>query len=399
MASTILDASNPALIKESTEIKIYDSFDHLDLPENLLRGIYAHGFTKPSAIQSKGIKPMVDKRDTLAQAQSGTGKTGTFVIGSLSGLDPSIPKPQIMVLVHTRELADQIHKVFKSIGQFMKVKVLWAVGGNNLRDDIRALEEGVHVIVGCPGRVYDLASRGLIDRSNMRYLILDEADQMLTDLFYKQVMCILEKGFPATTQVALFSATMPETVISVAEKILKNPVRILIPPDAVKLDGIVQYFVPISRIDYKVECLADLYKNLNIAQAVIFCNQRKTAEHLAQKMTELGYPITCLHGELDKKERQKRMTEFMSGDCRAMIATDIIARGIDVQQLSLVINYELPNNREDYVHRIGRAGRFGRKGTTINLLLPEEEPLMKDIVEHYHMVLQELPERVDMIAL
>jgi translation initiation factor 4A len=382
------------VLTPSDDVKLYKEFDEMNLPENLLRGIYAYGFEKPSAIQEKGIVPIAEGRDVLAQAQSGTGKTGTFVIGSLSRVDETIKKPQVLVLVHVRELAQQIEKVAKALGTFMNLQVLCAVGGNPLRDDIRQLEGGAQFIVGTPGRVFDLVNRNVLDRSEIRVLIMDEADQMLEDLFYKQVMCILEKGFPEKTRVALFSATMPEQVVEVANKILNDPVRVLIKPAAVRLEGIQQFFVPLDREDHKFECICDLYKNLNISQAVIFCNKRQKAEMLAERMTAQGYPVTCLHGELEKPERTRRMKQFIEGSTRVMVATDIIARGIDVQQISLVINYELPTNRENYVHRIGRAGRFGRKGTTINMLLPEEEGMMKDISEHYDMKVLPLPDSI-----
>ena len=382
------------VLTPSDDVKLYEEFDQMNLPENLLRGVYAYGFEKPSAIQQKGIVPIAEGRDVLAQAQSGTGKTGTFVIGSLSRVDEAIKKPQVLVLVHVRELAQQIEKVAKALGNFMNLQVLCAVGGNPLRDDIRQLEGGAQFIVGTPGRVFDLVNRNVLDRSDIRVLIMDEADQMLEDLFYKQVMCILEKGFPEKTRVALFSATMPEQVVEVANKILNHPVRVLIKPAAVRLEGIQQFFVPLDREDHKFECICDLYKNLNISQAVIFCNKRQKAEMLAERMTAQGYPVTCLHGELEKPERTRRMKQFIEGSTRVMVATDIIARGIDVQQISLVINYELPTNRENYVHRIGRAGRFGRKGTTINMLLPEEEGMMKDISEHYDMKVVPLPDSI-----
>lgn len=386
-------------ILEPTEVPVTNSFDDMSLPDELLRGIYSYGFERPSAIQSKAIVPMVQGRDVLAQAQSGTGKTGTFVIGSLSHLNPAVPKPQVLILVHVRELAEQIAKVARSISSAMKTKVLCAVGGNSLQADIRALEEGAQFIVGTPGRIYDLMSRGVLDRSEIKVLIMDEADQMLEDLFYKQVMCILEMGFPAATQVALFSATMPEKVIAVADKILNNPVRILIPPTAVRLEGIQQFYIDLDREDHKFECICDLYKHLNITQAVIFCNKRQKAEMLSEKLSAQGFPITCLHGELEKVDRQRRMEQFIQGQTRVMIATDIISRGIDVQQLSLVINYELPTNMESYVHRIGRAGRYGRKGTTINLLLPEETSRMKEIANLYGMAVTPFPDDTSKLAM
>jgi len=386
-------------LESTPDLAVATTFDEMGLPDDLLRGIYGHGFERPSQIQSRAIVPIVQGRDLIAQAQSGTGKTGTFVIGSLAHLDQAVKKPQVLILVHVRELAQQIAKVAVAIGSAMKVKVLCAVGGNSLRDDIRALEEGAQFIVGTPGRIFDLVNRNVLDRGEIRVLIMDEADQMLEDLFYKQVMCILEKGFPTTTKVALFSATMPEKVVEVANKILNDPVRILIPPTAVRLEGIQQFYINLDREDHKFECICDLYKHLNITQAVIFCNKRQKAEMLAEKMGAQGYPITCLHGELEKGERARRMEQFIKGTTRVMIATDIIARGIDVQQISLVINYELPTNTENYVHRIGRAGRYGRKGTTINLLLPEEEGAMTEISELYGMVLERFPEDTSKLAL
>jgi translation initiation factor 4A len=384
---------------EIIEIPITSSFDEMKLPDDLLRGIYSYGFERPSDIQQKAIVPMVQGRDVLAQAQSGTGKTGTFVIGSLSHVDPAVHKPQVLILVHVRELAEQIAKVATALSSVMKTKVLCAVGGNALQNDIRALEDGAQFIVGTPGRIYDLINRGVLDRSEIRVLIMDEADQMLEDLFYKQVMCILEQGFPVATKVALFSATMPEKVIAVADKILNNPVRILIPPTAVRLEGIQQFYIDLDREDHKFECICDLYKHLNITQAVIFCNKRQKAEILSEKLSAQGFPITCLHGELEKGERQRRMKQFIEGQTRVMIATDIISRGIDVQQLSLVINYELPTNMESYVHRIGRAGRYGRKGTTINLLLPEEAGRMKEISALYGMNVTPFPDDTSKLAM
>jgi translation initiation factor 4A len=386
---TFIDPANN--LTPSEDVKVYTAFEDMSLPDNLLRGIFSYGFERPSDIQTKGIVPIAERRDVIGQARSGTGKTGTFVIGSLATVDESIKKPQVLVLVHVRELAQQIAKVADAIGSYMKLQVLCAVGGNSLREDIHCLENGAQFIVGTPGRVYDLISRNALDRSEIRVLIMDEADQMLEDMFYKQIMAILEKGFPEKTRVALFSATMPEQVRSVAEKILNNPVRILVEPEEVRLDGIQQFYINLDREDHKFECICELYKNLNISQAVIFCNKRMKAEHIAEKMSSQGYPVTCIHGELEKAERTNRMRQFISGETRVMVATDIIARGIDVQQISLVINYELPPNRENYVHRIGRAGRFGRKGTTINLLIPEEAEMMKMIATHYGMMLTALP--------
>lgn len=376
---------------EPTDVKIYNTFDEMSIPDNLLRGIYAHGFERPSEIQKRAIVPLRDGNDLIAQAQSGTGKTGTFCIGALCRIDTTIMRPQIIVLCPTRELAQQIEKVASAIGSYMGLKVYSATGGTPIRDDLRAMEKGVHFVVGTPGRVYDLMNRGALNRKEIRVLILDEADQMLEARFKEQIMCILELGFPAQTQVGLFSATMPEEVIEVANKLLQNPTRILIPPEEVTLDGISQYKVTLQRDDFKFEVLCDIYKQLNINQALIYCNKRQRAEWLAEKMSAEGFPLTCIHGEMDVDDRRKRMQGFRSGDVRVLISTDLLARGIDVQQVSLVINFELPPQRENYIHRIGRSGRFGRKGCAINLIGPDELRPMKELEDFYQTKVEELP--------
>jgi len=391
-----MDTSNvtPAVtesVKPEYIVKDYATFDEMPLPENLLRGIYTYGFEKPSAIQRKAIMPIADGHDLLAQAQSGTGKTGTFCIGSLSRVDPLIKDTQVLVLVPTRELSQQIEKVAQNIGQHIPITTYSATGGTPLRDDIKALEKGVHFVVGTPGRIFDLMRRNIIRRSSIRVLIMDEADQMLEDRFKEQVMCILGLGFPQQTRVSLFSATMPQEVIDVANDILQNPVKILIPPEEVTLEGIKQYYVDVENDEWKYDALADIYGNLTINQAIIYCNKRQKAEWLADKMTANGFTLNCIHGDMDVAERKKRMQDFRSGNVRVLISTDLLARGIDVQQVSLVINFELPPQRENYIHRIGRSGRYGRKGTAINILCKEERDALKDIEKFYSTTISELP--------
>lgn len=376
----------------SSDLKLYDTFDDMQLPEQVLRGIYSMGFERPSAIQQKGIVPIKEGRDILAQAQSGTGKTGTFTIGSLCRIDPALKKTQVLVLVPVRELAQQIETVVKSLSTFMGISVYAATGGTPMREDLRALEKGAQFVIGTPGRIFDLMNRKALARENVRVLIMDEADQMLEDRFKEQVMCILEMGFPRETQVALFSATMPIEVVEVANKLLRDPVRILVPPEAVTLDGIKQYMVMLDKEEFKYEVLCDLYQHLNINQALIYCNKRQRAEWLAEKMNGQGFPLSVIHGEMDVEERRRRMADFRKGVVRIMISTDMLARGIDVQQVSLVINFELPTQRENYIHRIGRSGRFGRKGCAINLLCTEEGRLMEDIEKHYGTKVEQLPQ-------
>ena len=393
------DVVSDGSILPSPDLKIYDSFDSMNLPEKLLRGIYAHGFERPSDIQTKGIIPIKEGRDILAQARSGTGKTATFCIGSMCKINPELKKPQVLVLVHVRELAMQIKNVATALSEYIGISCYCATGGTPIRDDLKALEKGAQFIVGTPGRVYDLMSRRALGREHIKVLIMDEADQMLEDRFKEQVMCILEMGFQKDCQVALFSATMPEAVVDVAKTILQNPVRILVPPEEVTLDGISQFFVSLEREDWKYDVLCDLYKQLTINQALIYVNKRQKAEWLAEKMVAEGFPLSYIHGEMDPEERARRMRDFRSGAVRIMISTDLLARGIDIQQISLVINYELPSQRENYIHRIGRSGRFGRKGFAINLVCKEEENALKEIETHYSTKIVTLPQDLASITL
>ena len=387
------------LISATEDLRVYESFDDMELPESVLRGIYSHGFEKPSAIQKKGIVPIKEGRDVLAQAQSGTGKTGTFTIGSLSRIDPSMKRVQVLVLVPVRELAQQIEGVAKALGQHMGVSVYSATGGTPLRDDIKAIERGCQFLVGTPGRIYDLMNRNVLTSEFIRVLIFDEADQMLEDRFKEQVMCILQRGFPVETKIALFSATMDSDVIEVANQLLRDPVKILVNPEDVPLDGIKQYYIPLESEDWKYDVLCDIYQQLNINQALIYCNKRQRAEWLAEKMSTAGFPLSFIHGEMDVEERKKRMKDFRNGVVRVMISTDMLARGIDVQQVSLVINYELPNVKENYIHRIGRAGRFGRKGVTINLISKDESRARDEIQDHFKITMSELPNDLSSITL
>ena len=393
------NSSSELNVESQERVEEFMSFDTMELPQELLRGIYAYGFEKPSEIQKKGIVPIAKGRDLIAQAQSGTGKTGTFTIGSLSRIDVALKQVQILCLLPTRELAQQVELVASAIGGSMGIKTYAAMGKTPVREDIRALDRGVHFLVGTPGRIYDLMNRRAFNTANIKVIVIDEADQMLEDRFREQLQCILNLGFPSTARCALFSATMNQDVIEFAEKLLDNPVRILIAPEDVNLKGIRQYRVDLDREDWKFEVLLDLYKNLNITQALIYCNKRQKAEWLAEKMTAAGFPITCIHGDMEVRERMDRMTSFRKGDTRVLISTDLLARGIDVQQVSLVINYELPMQMDNYIHRIGRSGRYGRKGNAINLLSTDDMRSMSEIEAYYKIKVDMLPQDLSTIQL
>ena len=369
---------------------VYESFDNMMLKESLLRGIYAFGFEKPSAIQQRAIVPCTTGRDVIAQAQSGTGKTATFSISILQRIDETVPHLQALVMAPTRELAQQIQKVMISLGSYMNVKVHACIGGTSIRDDLRKLEDGVHVIVGTPGRVNDMINRGVLRTDGIKMFVLDEADEMLSRGFKDQIYEAF-KTMPQEVQVVLLSATMPVDVLDVTQRFMRDPIRILVKKEELTLEGIRQFYILLDKDEWKFGTLCDLYDAVNVTQAVIFCNTRRRVDQLTAEMTEKKFTVSCLHGDMEQGERDTIMREFRSGSSRVLITTDILARGIDVQQVSLVINYDLPSNRENYIHRIGRSGRFGRKGVAINFVTEQDQRQLKDIETFYTTVIEEMP--------
>lgn len=380
------------------EIVTYDDFDSMNLPEKLLMGIYGFGFEKPSEIQKRAIMPIVEGRDLLAQARSGTGKTGTFTIGALSRIDPKLEQVQVLILSPTHELAKQTYDVVCGIGKSMGIKAHYAVGGSPVKKDIEMIEKGCQVLIGTPGRIYDLGERGVLNRKNIRVLILDEADQMLADKFLQQVTAILKLGFPEQTRVCLFSATMPTEVVKLSDGLLHNPVKILVENREVPLEGIKQYFVALDHEEWKFDVLCDIYSQLHINQAMIYCNKQQRADWLAMKLNDAKFTVECFHGGMSHEERTKRMEEFRAGSCRVLISTDVTARGIDVQHVSTVINFDIPSDKENYIHRSGRCGRYGRKGVVINLVAPNDMYLKKDLEEHWETVWTPLPQNLKTLS-
>jgi translation initiation factor 4A len=379
------------------ELRLYETFDSMDLDMNILRGIYAKGYEKPSEIQKKAIVPLMAGRDLLAQAQSGTGKTATFTIGGISRIDPKLNAVQMVVITPTRELAEQAEKEALAVGQYIGIRVHKATGGPKVSVDLNVLIQGrgadhvPHVLAVTPGRFYDLLNRKAVNPETIRVLILDEADQMLAARFREQIHCILALRWPAHVQVALLSATMIPEITAVAKDLLRDPLTILLDPDEVSLDGIKQWYVGLEREEHKLDTLCDIYDHLSITQAAIFVNTKQKAEWLADQMKRRGFDLEYVHGELEVEERERRVSDFRTGKSRVLIATDLMGRGVDVQAVSIVINYELPLDRENYIHRIGRSGRYGRKGASINLVCPREMRMQAEIEEYYGKKINDLP--------
>ena len=349
--------------------------------------------------------------DVIAQAQSGTGKTATFSISVLQKLDPNVKACQALILAPTRELAQQIQKVVVAIGDFMSIDCHACIGGTSVRDDMQALQAGPQVVVGTPGRVQDMIQRRVLKTDSMKMFVLDEADEMLSVCIeFPQWVCVFlltiwQRGFteqiydifqllPQSTQVVLLSATMPQDVLEVTTKFMRDPVRILVKKAELTLEGIKQFYIAVEKEDWKLDTLSDLYETVTITQAVIFCNTRRKVDWLTDKLTARDFTVSAMHGDMDQNQRDLIMKEFRSGSSRVLIATDLLARGIDVQQVSLVINYDLPANRENYIHRIGRGGRFGRKGVAINFVTADDVRMMREIEQFYSTQIEEMPMNV-----
>ena len=392
-AILIMEDAKDIFFESSEDLKVLPTFDAMGLREDLLRGIYSYGFEKPSAVQQRAIDPIVKGRDVIVQSQSGTGKTCVFTVGALQMLDAALCEPQVLILSPTRELAEQSQKVAMALGDFMNVQVHACIGGKSLSEDIRRLDYGVHIVSGTPGRVFDMIQRRNLRTRSIKMLVLDEADEMLNAGFKDQVYDIY-RYLPYNTQCIVVSATLPQEILAMTQKFMRNPVRILVKRDELSLEGIKQYFIAVEKEEWKFDTLCDLYDSLIITQAVIFVNLKKKVEWLTNKMREANFTVSSMHGEMPQRERDAIMEDFRSGASRVLIATDIWGRGLDVQQVSLVINYDLPVHREQYIHRIGRSGRYGRKGVAINFVTNTDLRQLREIEQYYSTQIDEMPANV-----
>ncbi|KAH3660466.1 hypothetical protein OGAPHI_007052 [Ogataea philodendri] len=390
------EADRSLAIQTSSKVPVVGSFEEMNLKDNLLKGIYAYGFEAPSAIQSRAIMEVISGKDVIAQAQSGTGKTATFAISMLQVLDTNRSDTQALVLSPTRELAAQIQSVIRALGDFMRIRCYSCIGGKSIGQDIKQLARGQHIVSGTPGRVLDMIKRQTLNIRNIKMLVLDEADELLGKGFQDQIYEIYQY-MPSSTQVVVVSATLPSAVLSLTNRFMTNPTKILVRKEQISLEGIDQYYIQVEKEDWKFDTLCDLYDSLTITQAVIFCNTKKKVSWLSDSLRKANFTVSAMHGDMSQEERDRVMHEFRSGNSRVLISTDIWARGIDVQQVSLVINYDLPREKENYVHRIGRSGRFGRKGVAINFVTNSDAEALSDIESFFSIVIAEMPANVSEI--
>lgn len=387
-------SNNEEVIEPSYEI---NTWEELELPENILRGIYSYGFEKPSPIQQKAIKPIMMGRDVIAQAQSGTGKTATFSIGALSIIDIEKNATQVLILSPTRELTSQTSNVINSLGGMIenskneRLRVQSVFGGSAYEEKSSFSNRNTpHVICGCPGRVYDMLRRDKISIKTIKLVILDEADEMLSSGFKDQVYNIFQY-FNNDIQVALFSATLPESITPIIDKIMRNPIKISVKAEMLTLEGIGQYYIAVDDDRQKYETLKHLFSIAKLSCCIIYCNSVKRVVDLYEAMKEDEFPVCCIHSGMDHAARSQAFNQFRTGEMRVLISSNVTARGIDIQQVSVVINFDIPKCVHTYLHRIGRSGRWGRKGTGLNFVTRRDFVKMKEIESHYNTQINEMP--------
>ena len=387
--------ANDTLVNELIDDVDYSftSWDNLEISSELLRGIYSYGFEQPSPIQMKAIKPIMMTKDIIAQAQSGTGKTATFSIGVLHRISVKDNYTQALIMSPTHELTMQISSVISSLGNTITgLRVKTIVGGSSIDEDVADMRKNVpHIIVGTPGRVFDMIRRRHINVKKLKIMVLDEADEMLSTGFKEQIYNIFQY-LNSDVQIALFSATIPNEMIPLTEKFMRNPVRISVKLEQLTLEGIKQYYVALDDDNQKYDTLKDIYHKMSFNQCIIYCNSVRRVQDLYEAMKQDNFPVCCIHSNMDKQERNQAFIDFRLGSSRVLISSNVTARGIDIQQVSVVINFDIPRSVHTYLHRIGRSGRWGRKGTGINFVTRRDIYNMRSIEDFYHCQINELTE-------
>jgi len=369
-----------------------NDFDDYYLKRELLMGIYEKGYEKPSPIQEETIPIALAGRDILARAKNGTGKTASFLIPALEKTDTTKNNIQVLILVPTRELALQTSQVCKELGKHMNVQVMVSTGGTSLKDDIMRLYNNVHILVATPGRVLDLANKGVADLTKTTTMIMDEADKLLSPEFQPLIEKVID-FLPKEKQILLFSATFPVTVKQFKDRFLQKPYEVNL-MDELTLKGVTQYYAFVEERQ-KVHCLNTLFSKLQINQSIIFCNSVNRVELLAKKITELGYSCFYIHAKMLQSHRNRVFHDFRNGACRNLVSSDLFTRGIDIQAVNVVINFDFPKNSETYLHRIGRSGRYGHLGLAINLITYEDRFNLYKIEQELGTEIKPIPPVID----
>lgn len=375
-------------------VEVYSTFDDMGLSEELLRGIYGYGYEHPSAIQTKAIVPMAAGNDMLGQAEAGSGKTAAFLIGLLQRIELKERYPQGIILAPVRELAKQIHDVCVALAQYLPgFKTRCLVGGSSVRGDIQALSGGLQVVVGTPGRMKHMINSGYLQCGRLKTIVLDEADELLSRGFKDDIYDIFQV-VPPDVQACLFSATMPQEIVELSTRFLRNPTSIRVENhDLNRLDCVAQYYIDVGAEQWKLDTLTDIYQMLDIQQSMIFTNTKQKCDRLYADLEARDFTCTVIHGGMTQEERNLAMRAFKSGSSRVLLSTGLLKRGIDIQAVNLVVNYDLPANRDTYIHAVGRVGRYGKKGVAINFLAGGRDiDMLHDIERYYNTEVKEMPD-------
>jgi len=367
-------------------------FEDFFLKRELLMGIFEKGFERPSPIQEEAIPIMLQDRNVLARAKNGTGKTAAYIIPCLEKTDTDSKVIQVLILIPTRELALQTSAIVKEMGKHMGIQCMVTTGGTSLKDDIMRLYNTVHIVVATPGRILDLGSKKVADLSSVKTIIMDEADKLLSPEFQpvlEQIISFCQKDH----QICLFSATFPVTVKTFCQKFVPNPYSINL-MDELTLRGISQFYAYVEERQ-KVHCLNTLFSKLEINQSIIFCNSVNRVELLAKKITELGYSCYYIHAKMQQANRNRVFHEFRNGATRHLVTSDLFTRGIDIQSVNVVINFDFPKNSETYLHRIGRSGRFGHLGLAVNLITYDDRHNLRRVEQELGTEIRPIPPKID----
>ena len=373
-----------------------NNFDSLNLNENLLKGVYLHGFTQPSSIQVKGINSINTGKDCLLQSQSGTGKTATFLLGVMNRLVPEDKCCQGMIITPTRELADQVYNVACVLSKYTDYKIVKCIGGTDITQLQNELKTAT-IVVGTVGRIYHMVTNKKINIHKLKFIVLDEADELLFDGIPDKIQDIFEKS-QIGIQVLLISATMCTNVFNFSKKFMHDPIKILLKNNEIIVDLISQFYIEIDTEDLKFDTIMDLYSIASTSQTIIFCNTIRKVDWLKENLEKNNFTITCIHSKMNQNERDSIVKEFREGKTRLLLTTDLLARGIDIPDVNLVINYDLPPNKETYIHRIGRCGRFGKKGVSISLVKIDDQCDIKNLQrmkQIYNIDIKEMPNDIE----
>ena len=371
------------------------NFEGLNLNEDLIKGIYLHGFTQPSPIQIKGIESINTGKDCLLQSQSGTGKTATYLLGVLNRIEKN-NKNQCIILTPTRELADQVYTVATELSKKTTITIEKCIGGTNIQGSKAELKTA-NLIIGTLGRIYHMITDKVISLHSLKILVLDEADEILTDGINDKLNFIFEK-IPSGIQSILISATLNTNVFTVSKKLLHDPIKILLKNSEVAVELISQFYIEVDSEDLKFDTLLDLYGITSTSQTIIFCNTIRKVDWLKENLEKNNFTITCIHSKMNQIERDKIVKDFRDGKTRLLLTTDLLARGIDIPDVNLVVNYDLSPNKETYIHRIGRCGRFGKKGVSISMVKIDDQSDIKNLQKMkqiYKIDIKEMPEDID----